>query len=93
MFFSGMVEIPRPFAMTQDMLQAKRGFVMPRKHVLSFIEGPASILVHFKSQIRRWIPAPDRVRGKLCAGMTDKKVDFESTLSESLGFEPRAVQL
>ena len=29
MFLSGKVDIPRPFAMTQDMLHAKRRSVMP----------------------------------------------------------------
>ena len=58
-------------------LQAKRSFVMPAQ---AGIQVPPALV---KSE-EDWIPAS--------AGMTEKKVDFQSTLSESLGLEPRVVQ-
>jgi hypothetical protein len=64
-----MVEIPR--------LEAKREFVMPAQagiHLRVFCKANKAL-----------IPAPDRVRGRLCAGMTEGRVDFQSTISEHLG--------
>ena len=39
-----------------------------------------------------WIPAGACPELGRRAGMTEKKVDFQSTLLEPLGFEPRVVQ-
>ena len=48
MSLSGMVEIPRPFAMTADMLQAKRSSVMPAE---------AGIQCGGGGRRKTWIPA------------------------------------
>jgi hypothetical protein len=71
-----MVEIPRP--------QAKRGFVMPAQ---------AGIHLRFRWQAKENLDScPDQVRGRLCAGMTKRRVDFESTNSEPPGLEPKVIQ-
>ena len=86
MSLSGVVEIPRPFDRAQDMLQAKRRSVMPAPDQ-SRGQAPAGIEVIRRRGGSRpalvWIPA--------FAGKTDGAVDFQSTLSKSLGFEPRVV--
>ena len=52
----------------------------------------AGIQVNVSAQrSKRLHSRPDRVWGRLCAGMTDITVDFQSTNLETLGLEPRVV--
>jgi bacterioferritin (cytochrome b1) len=69
-----MVEIPRPFDLAQSRLQTKRGFVMPAK---------AGIHLRFLWKAKENLDSgPGSGRGRLCAGMTKGRVDFQSTNSE-----------
>jgi len=46
----------------------------------------------YRKTNKTWIPAPDQVRGKLCAGMTNIRVDFQPTNSSALDSKQRAIR-
>jgi hypothetical protein len=84
MSLSGTVEkMARPFDATQGMLQAKRMSVMPVLRLRSG-ETPADSQCGGRGQRHKtWIPlSRERWKGE---------VDFQPTLSESVGFDPRGV--
>ena len=76
-----MAEIPRPFDRAQDELQPAS-----RWRTASVIPLENGI------QVKGMGMDPGFHRGDDKAGMTEKKVDFQSTNLERLGLKPRVVQ-
>jgi hypothetical protein len=63
-----------------------------RRDDLSCRRRPASVFACAARPTKTWIPAPDRVRGRLYAGMTNGRLGYQLTNSELLSSRARIVQ-
>ena len=75
-----MVEIPRPFDGTQVFRRNQSPSCPPFGYAQDKLQRASSVVAEGQRQ-KTWIPA--------FAGMTEREIAVQSTLSRSLGFEPR----